>query len=74
MCIGSNVEQGTKGSKERKILWSEIDRGVFHQETDCETCVALDFCFIITKSSVKEFQQGLGVRSDGTLNPRNDFC
>lgn len=47
---------------------------MFHQEADSETCIALDFCLTITESSVKEFQQGLGVRSDGTLNPGNDFC
>lgn len=74
MCIGRDIEEGAKGSEERKILRGEIDRGVLHQETDSETCVALDFCLVITESSVKEFQQGLRVRSDGTLNPGHDFC
>lgn len=72
--IWSNIEQGAKGSKERKILLGQIDRRVFHQETNSKTCVALDFRLSITESPVKEFQQGLGVRSDGALDPRNDFC
>lgn len=74
MGIWSNIEQRAKGSKERKILLGQIDPRMFHQETNSKTCIALDFCLGITESPVKKFQQGFGVRSDGALDPRNDFC
>ncbi len=57
-------EQGLESAEKLEVLWGEVDSGVLNEEAGGEGGVAEDLALIVTKGTVEEFKQLLGIWSD----------